>query len=77
MKECTGETNEKEGEFDEMANSSRAAQRDYIFIRLPVLWAGGEYGEYECAWMHCVYYVHVCICTKYIYVCVYIEGANA
>ena len=37
MKECTGEAKEKEGEFDEMANSSGAAQKDFIFIRLPVL----------------------------------------
>ena len=37
MKECTGEAKEKEGEFDEMANSGGVAQKDFIFIRLPVL----------------------------------------
>ena len=37
MKECTGEAKEKEGEFDEMANSGGMAQKDFIFIRLPVL----------------------------------------
>ena len=37
MKECTGEVKEKEGEFDEMANSGGMAQKDFIFIRLPVL----------------------------------------
>ena len=37
MKEYTGETKEKEGEFDDMANSGGMAQKDFIFIRLPVL----------------------------------------
>ena len=37
MKECTGEAKKKEGEFDEMANSSGAAQKDFIFIRPLVL----------------------------------------
>ena len=37
MKECTGEAKEKEGEFNEMANSGGMAQKDLIFIRLPVL----------------------------------------
>ena len=51
MKECTGEAKEKEGEFDEMANSGGAAQKDFIFIRLPVL------REVSLSW--CVY---VCEC---------------
>ena len=37
MKECTGEAKEKEGEFDAMANTGGMAQKDFIFIRLPVL----------------------------------------
>ena len=37
MKDCTGGAKEKEGEFDEMANSSGAVQKDFIFIRLSVL----------------------------------------
>ena len=37
MKECTGEAKEKEGEFDEMADSGGMAQKDFILIRLPVL----------------------------------------
>ena len=37
MKECMGEAKEKEGEFDEMANSSGALQKEFIFIRLSVL----------------------------------------
>ena len=36
MKECTGEAKE-EGEFDEMADSGGMAQKDFIFIQLPVL----------------------------------------
>ena len=37
MKECTGQAKEKEGEFDEMANSTVAPQKEFIFIRLSVL----------------------------------------
>ena len=37
MKGCTGEAKEKEGEFDAMANTGGMAQKDFIFIRLPVL----------------------------------------
>ena len=37
MKECTGEAKEKEGEFDEMANSSGLFEKQFIFIRLNVL----------------------------------------
>ena len=37
MKECTGEAKEKEGEFDEMANSTGALQQDFIFFRVSVL----------------------------------------
>ena len=50
MKECTGEAKEKEGEFDEMANSGGMAQKDFIFIRLPVL------GEVSCV---CILYYNV------------------
>ncbi len=51
MKECTGEAKEDEGEFDKMANSSGAAQKDFIFIRLPV--RSGR----------CVYYIFVTVCV--------------
>ena len=54
MKEYTGEAKEKEGEFDEMANSSGAAQKDFIFIRLLVL------REVSCV---CVFVVCVCVCV--------------
>ena len=37
MKECTGQAKEKEGEFDEMANTTAAPQKEFIFIRLSVL----------------------------------------
>ena len=50
MKECTGEAKEKEGEFDEMANSSGAAQKDFIFIRLPVLREVSA--NLMCVWHH-------------------------
>ena len=36
MKECTGEAKE-EGGFDAMANTGGMAQKDFSFIRLPVL----------------------------------------
>ena len=45
MKECTREAKEKEGEFDEMANSGGMVQKDFIFIRLPVsqeIWSLGN-----------------------------------
>ena len=54
MKECTGEAKEKEGEFDEMANSGGMAQKDFIFIRLPVL---REVGVCMCV---CLYLHRMC-----------------
>ena len=38
MKECTGETKEKKGEFDELAGSSSLMlEKQFIFIRLCIL----------------------------------------
>ena len=73
MKECTGETKEKEGEFDEMANSSGVAQKDFIFIRLPVL--------REVSAMCVCMYMYVCMCVLYKYylvceLCIFIEHAR-
>ena len=59
MKECTGEAKEKEGEFDEMANSSGAAQKEFIFIRLPVL----REVSAVCGVCMCVC-VCVCVCVS-------------
>ena len=36
-KECTGEAKEKEGEFDEMANTGVVQEKEFIFIRIPIL----------------------------------------
>ena len=57
MKECTGEAKEKEGEFDEMANSSGALQKEFIFIRLSVLREVRESVNY----LHMYMYAHACI----------------
>ena len=59
MKECTGEAKEKEGEFDEMANSGGMAQKDSIFIRLLVLREVSLVNVCVCV---CVC-VHVCVCV--------------
>lgn len=76
MKECTGEVKEKEGEFDEMANSSGAAQKDFIFIRLPVLREVSgmcvleRVGEKDIVFLHaCRVFVCVCVNEYMLIVC--------
>ena len=50
MTERTGETKEKEGEFDEMAGAAVVMEKQFIFIRLCVLrevsFGGGIWAEW-------------------------------
>ena len=59
MKECTGEAKEKEGEFDEMANSTGALQKDFIFIRLSVLREVCVWNELHINFTHTYTHTHI------------------